>query len=78
MNSLWMSVEMADIKIGDVLRVKNDAYDGKAAKTHNGRLVRVIDRGDGDVIVCTIDMKMPYLAKTRHAPYRLERKVAEV
>lgn len=69
---------MADIKIGDVLRVRLDAYTGKTADVHNGRLVRVLDRKDGDVIVSTIDMKMPYMTGTRHAPYRLERKIAQL
>lgn len=73
-----MPVEMSDIRIGDILRVKLDAYTGSAAEHHNGRLVRVLERKDGDVVTSTIDMKMPYFACTRHAPYRLERKIAQL
>ena len=77
-DDLWTGVEMKDIRVGDVLRVRKDAYTGKAAEAHNGRLVKVIDRKDGDVVVHTIDMKLPYMTGTRHAPYRLERKVAQL
>lgn len=31
---------------------------------------------DGDVHVASADYKLPYLANARHAPYKLERKVA--
>lgn len=74
-DGLWADVEMATVSVGDVLRVKADAYAGKAGETHNGRLVRVIERLAGEVVVGTIDMRLPFIARSHHAPYRLERKV---
>lgn len=77
-NTLWADVSASDLKTGDVLRVKVDAYKTAAGKIHNGRLVRVIDVKDGDVHVTTIDLRLPYVSGARHAPYRLEKKVVEL
>jgi signal peptidase I len=71
----WVDVESMTINVGDILRVKHDAYDSKVGNIHNGRIVRVIEVKDGDVHVTTADYKTPYLSRARHAPYRLERKV---
>lgn len=72
---VWQDVTGTDLKAGDVLRVKHEAYASNAGKLHNGRLVKVINVEDGDVHVTTIDMKLPFIARARHAAYRLERKV---
>ena len=74
----WEDVQHATLNIGDVVRVKVDAYAASGVgKTHNGRLMRVIDIKDGDVLVTSIDMKLPYIPAARHAMYRLEKKARE-
>lgn len=71
----WADVDCMSLSVGDILRVKFDAYQTSVGKIHNGRLVRVIEVKDGDVHVVTADYKLPYLPRARHAPYRLEKKV---
>jgi hypothetical protein len=71
----WKDVEPSSALIGEVLRVKQDAYFGAAGSAHNGRIVKVLDVKDGDVHVTSIDLRLPYIANARHAAYRLEKKV---
>jgi len=73
--SAWIDVQTSAISSGDILRVKLDAYKSDVGKLHNGRLVKVLMVKDGDVHVTSADYKLPYLANSRHAAYKLERKV---
>jgi len=77
-SALWCNASDLLVVEGDVLRVRHDAYKTSAGRIHNGRLVRVVDIVNGDVIVSSIDMKLPYIAAARHAAYRLEKKIAEI
>jgi hypothetical protein len=71
----WESVNPLTVCVGDVLRVKLDAYRSDAGKIHNGRIVKVNQIKDGDVYVTTVDYKSPHIQTARHSPYVLERAV---
>lgn len=77
MQSLWEDVYPGKIHVGDILRVKLDAYSTDAGRLHNGRLVVVTEVNGGDVYVKTIDYKQPYIKLARHSPYKLEKRKKE-
>lgn len=71
----WIQVHTANVEIGDVVRVKKNAYSGSTGAIHNGRLCEVIEVRKGDVIVKSIDDALPKLTSTFHPPYNLEKMV---
>jgi len=74
---MWTQANTANVKQGDVVRVKNDAYMGSTGDIHNGRLCEVIGVVGGDIVVKSIDELKPQLTKTYHPPYNLEKMVSE-
>lgn len=78
MSYTWEDAVNLTISVGDVLRVKNNAYTTDAGKLHNGRLVKVTDIKDGDIYVTTIDYKTPHIQSARHPAYKLEKKIVTV
>lgn len=73
----WIQAHTANLKAGDVVRVKDNSYRGSLADVHNGRICEVIQVRSGDVIVKSIDGKLPTLAMTYHSPNILEKKVVD-
>lgn len=73
MSSRWVEVSVEDLRVGDLLRVKRDAYLTDAGTLHNGRTVQVTKIADGDVYVKTIDKNGPEIHEARHPPYKLEK-----
>ncbi len=64
---------MTSFKVGDIVRVKDDAYSEKeVSRIHNGRICQVIEISGGDVVVRSIDKLEPVLERTYHSPYVLE------
>jgi hypothetical protein len=75
-SELWVQVHTGNIKVGDVVRVKNNAYSGSTGSIHNGRLCEVVEICNGDVIVKSIDNALPELTATHHPSYNLEKLVS--
>jgi hypothetical protein len=73
----WVDVaSSADVLVGDTVKVSSEAYKNqKIASMHNGRICKVVNIQDGDVVVASIDGKLPYLRSTRHAPHFLRKMV---
>lgn len=77
-NELWVPARPGDIKVGDEVRVRADAYQGDLGMTHNGRRARVVAVRYGDVIVKTTDGKSPELDGAHYPPQMLEKLVLTV
>jgi translation initiation factor IF-1 len=73
MQSNWVPVTPGQIKPGDKVRVRPDAFTGELARIHNGRLAEVIKVVYGDVIVKSTDGRKPRLEATHYPPQHLER-----
>lgn len=71
----WIDVQPGNIKIGDVVRVKNDAFTEKLGTIHNGRKGTVVGVRYGDVIVNDTDGKTPPLKGVHYSPYKLEKRL---
>lgn len=73
--SKWVDVSCETLSIGEIVRVKLDAYSTNSCLFHNGRLVKVTNISGGDVYVTSIDYKTPFIKTARHSPYKLEKAV---
>lgn len=74
-NGTWVPVRRGDIKVTDYVRVKADAYTGELGMLHNGREGIVTAIRYGDIIVKTIDDRVPQLDGTHYPPEHLEKLV---
>jgi hypothetical protein len=77
-NELWVPVRPGDIKVGDEVRVRADAYQGDLGTIHNGRRARIVAVRYGDVIIKTTDGKAPELDGAHYPPQVLEKLVLTV
>ena len=72
----WIPLQPGQIVVGDVVRVKADAYeDTKLGPIHNGRRGTVVAVRYGDVIFNDTDGKTPELKGVHYSPYKLEKRV---
>lgn len=74
-DAVWVEARPGFISVGDVVRVKHDAYTDKLGTVHNGRVGKVVAVRYGDVIFRSTDDKLPFLDGTHHSPYKLEKRI---
>jgi hypothetical protein len=74
----WVALQPGQIKVGDVVRVKADAFTDKLGPIHNGRRGSVAAVRYGDVIFNDTDGKKPELKGVHYSPYKLEKRVKKV
>lgn len=73
---IWVPLQPGQITVGDVVRVKADAYqDPKLGPIHNGRRGTVVAVRYGDVIFNDTDGKKPELKGVHYSPYKLEKRM---
>jgi len=71
----WIPLQPGQIAVGDVVRVKADAYTDKLGPIHNGRRGTVVAVRYGDVIFNDTDGKSPELRGVHYSPYKLEKRI---
>lgn len=71
----YVDVQPGNIKVGDNVRVKADAFTEKLGTIHNGRRGTVVGIRYGDIIVNDTDGKTPPLKGVHYSPYKLEKRV---
>lgn len=71
----WIDLQPGQITIGDVVRVKADAFSDNLGIIHNGRRGKVVAVRYGDVIFKADDGKTPPLEGIHYSPYKLEKRV---
>lgn len=70
----WMDAQPGQITVGDVVRVKANAFEDKLGTVHNGRRGKVVAIRYGDVIFKDTDGKQPPLDGVHYSPYKLEKR----
>lgn len=70
----WEDLQPGQITVGDVVRVKVDAFDGNLGALHNGRRGKVVAVRYGDVIFKSTDSREPVLDGVHYSPYKLEKR----
>lgn len=71
----WIELQPGQITVGDVVRVKSDAFSDNLGTVHNGRRGKVVAVRYGDVIFNDTDGKSPELKGVHYSPYKLEKRV---
>jgi hypothetical protein len=71
----WTDLQPGNITVGDVVRVKQDAFLEKLGTIHNGRRGAVVGVRYGDVIFNDTDGKTPPLNGVHYSPYKLEKRI---
>jgi hypothetical protein len=71
----WTPLQPGQIGVGDIVRVKADAFQDKLGPIHNGRRGTVVAVRYGDVIFNDTDGKNPSLRGVHYSPYKLEKRV---
>tara|TARA_B110000503_G_scaffold99511_2_gene148873 strand:- start:9132 stop:9569 length:438 start_codon:yes stop_codon:yes gene_type:complete len=71
----WVNAQPGQIIVGDIVRVKADAYQDKLGPIHNSRRGSVAAVRYGDVIFNSTDGKSPELKGVHYSPYKLEKRV---
>lgn len=74
-NEIWAPVMRGNIVVGDVVRVKQDAFDGKKGVLYNGRSGSITAIRSGDIIFNSKDAKDPAITGAHFAPEDLEKRV---
>lgn len=69
----WEDSHIAEMQIGDIVKVKDNAYKKDIGKMHNGRICEIIEISYGDVVVRSIDDRLPVLGRTHHSPNVLQK-----
>lgn len=69
----WQDSHITEMSVGDVVRVKDDAYKTDIGVVHNGRICEILEIHYGDVIVRSIDDRAPVLLRTHHSPDVLQK-----
>lgn len=75
---IWIDLQPGQITVGDVVRVKADAFADKLGPIHNGRRGTVVAVRYGDVIFNDTDGKKPELKGVHYSPYKLEKRVRKI
>jgi len=71
----WTPLQPGQIVVGDIVRVKADAFRDELGPMHNGRRGTVVAVRYGDVIFNDTDGKTPELRGVHYSPYKLEKRI---
>ena len=69
----WVQARAGDLRVGDSVRIKFDAFTGDKGTVSNGRLGKVVAVRFGDIIVKSTDGKTPELNGVHYSPDVLEK-----
>lgn len=71
----WVDARRGSLKVGDVVRVSQSAFQGKEGTLYNGRKGVVTAIRSGDIIIKSNDDKLPELNGVHFAPEKLQKRV---
>ena len=72
---IWIPVQPGQISVGEVIRIKADAYSGEQGTKFNNRRGKVVGIRYGEVYFKSTDEKLPLIDGIPHSPYKLEKQV---
>ena len=71
---VWVEARQGFVRVGDIIRIRHDAYDGESGKIHNGRIGRVVGVR-GDIIMRSTDDKHPFIDGAHYPAAKVEKRV---
>lgn len=74
-DDVWIEARPGSLVVGDIVKVRHDAYEGEPGVIHNGRKGKITGIRYGDIVVRTTDNKVPFIDGAHHSPHKLLKKV---
>ena len=72
---LWVQAQAGQLSVGDIVRVRHDAFDGSIGANQNGRPGIVAAIRSGDIIFNSTDGINPVLDGVHYRPSQLEKRI---
>jgi hypothetical protein len=72
---LWVQAQPGQLVVGDIVRVRHDAFTGPLGATQNGRPGVVAAIRSGDIIFNSTDGQNPMLDGVHYRPQQLEKRI---
>jgi hypothetical protein len=72
---LWVQAQAGQLSVGDIVRVRHDAFDGSIGANQNGRPGIVAAIRSGDIIFNSTDGITPVLDGIHYRPAQLEKRI---
>ena len=73
-SDIWIPAMPGQLKVGDVVRVKFDAFSGDLGRFHNGRIGVITAIRYGDIIVRSAEENKPLIDGAHYSPFNLEKR----
>jgi hypothetical protein len=74
-DEIWVDARRGDLKVGDIVRVSHDAFNGSTGTLHNGRRGVIVGIRNGDIIVNSTDDTTPQIEGAHYQPEHLQKRV---
>ena len=74
-DQVWVQAQAGQIKVGDVVRIRNNAFSDERAALYNGRAGRVVAVRSGDIIFKSTDDEKRVIDGAHFAPAALEKRI---
>lgn len=71
-DEVWVTAQGGQVKVGDQVRVKSDAFEGKAGQEQNGRPGRIVAIRTGRIVVRGTDTREPVIDGVLYFPQQLD------
>lgn len=70
----WEEARPGFFRVGDIIRVKADAFPGKTGEVHNGRVGRIVAVRRGDIIMRSTDGIEPLIDGAHYSAHSMEKR----
>ncbi len=74
-SELWVQAQPGQLNVGDIVRVRHDAFDGTKGAGINGRSGIIAAIRSGDIIFNATDRKSPAIEGAHYRPADLEKRL---
>ena len=74
-SELWVQAQPGQLNVGDIIRVRHDAFDGVKGAGINGRSGIIAAIRSGDIIFNATDQKSPAIEGMHFRPADLEKRI---
>lgn len=74
-NEVWVQGQPGQLVVGDIVRVRHDAFSGPIGANQNGRPGVVAAIRSGDIIFNSTDGLSPMLDGVHYRPFHLEKRI---
>jgi len=71
----WVDAQRGQLVVGDIVRVRHDAFNGELGYIHNGRRGIIVAIRSGDIIFNSSDDQNPKIDGAHYDPNKLQKRI---